>query len=179
MTTSTAPRTLQLPQAAVPRRSFLHLAGFGVASGAMLPLVRRDHDDDSSSRTSEETVLLVRRLINVIATRDSAAIWSMVADNGVIEFPFVNLRFTDEASFDATIGQSLAALDGLRFTDVRFVALADPNAVIAKYRGHATVSFTGKPYEQTYITEAHVRHGKITSYSEYYDTAVLLEAFTL
>jgi ketosteroid isomerase-like protein len=144
----------------------------------MLPLVRRDDDDHTSSGTSRATVQLVRRLINVIATRDSAAIWSMFANDGIVEFPFVNLRFTDMASFDAVIGPSLAALDGLTFTDVSFVALADPNAVIAKYRGHATVSFTGKPYEQSYVTEAHVRHGKITSYSEYYDTAVLNEAFT-
>ncbi|HEY7626501.1 MAG TPA: hypothetical protein VH761_05515, partial [Ilumatobacteraceae bacterium] len=79
---------------------------------------------------------------------------------------------------DAVVGPLLAALDGLTYTEPTFVALADPNGVIAKYHGHATITFTGKSYEQTYITEVHVRHGKIASYAEYFDTAVLNEAMT-
>jgi ketosteroid isomerase-like protein len=50
--------------------------------------------------------------------------------------------------------------------------------VIVKHRGHAVVSFTGKPYDQMYVNEVHVLDGKITSFVEYYDTAVFNEAFT-
>ncbi|MEY2415966.1 MAG: uncharacterized protein QOH53_1300 [Ilumatobacteraceae bacterium] len=144
----------------------------------MLPRGLADHGNEKSSGTSPATIQLVRRLFPVIETRDTAAIWSMFADDGVIEYPFINLRLTDLASFDQTIGPALRALEGLTVTDLTFVATADPNAVIAKYHAHATVNFTGKPYDQTYINELRVRHGKIALYSEYYDTAVFNEAFT-
>ena len=115
--------------------------------------------------------------MHAIESRDTTAIWSFMADDGVIAFPFTGLRFTDFTSFDATIGPLLAQLQGLRFTDLRFERLADPSAVIAKYNGHATVASTGKSYRQTYITEAHVRDGAVRSYTEYFDTAVFNEAF--
>ena len=69
-------------------------------------------------------------------------------------------------------------LPGLTFTDPDLEFLDDPEALIAKYTGHAIVTFTGKSYDQTYITEIHTRNGKVTSYAEYFDTAVLNEAFT-
>ena len=59
-----------------------------------------------------------------------------------------------------------------------FEGLDDPSGVIAKYKGHTVVTFNGKSYDQTYITEIHVRQGKIGSYAEYFDTAVLNEALT-
>ena len=144
----------------------------------MLPRGLADHGNEKSPGTSPATIELVRRLFKVIETRDTTAIWSMFADDGVIEYPFINLRLADFASFDQTIGPALRALDGLTFTDLSFLAMADPNAVIAKYHGHATVNFTGKPYDQTYINELRVRRGKVTLYSEYYDTAMFNEAFT-
>ena len=124
------------------------------------------------------TERLVRHLLQVIESRDTATIWSLFADDGVIEFPFIGLRVTDLASLDATIGQALAVLDGLTFFDLVFEPMADPNAVIVKHKGHAVVSFTGKPYDQMYINEVHVRDGKVASFVEYYDTAVFNEAFT-
>ena len=87
-------------------------------------------------------------------------------------------RYSDFASFDAAIGPLLAALPGLTFTDPDFQFLDDPEALIAKYKGHAIVTFTGKAYDQTYITEIHTRNGKVTYYAEYFDTAVLNAAFT-
>jgi ketosteroid isomerase-like protein len=165
------------PPTPIPRRSFLGFAGAGLAAGALLPLARSDDGNDTSG-TSRATTQVVRRLLHLVESRDSAAIWTLFADDGFLYFPFIDFRIPDEETFAATVGQSLAALDGLTFTDLSFVATADRDAVIAKYRGHATVNFTGKPYEQTYISEAHVRHGKLASYIEYYDTAVFNEAFT-
>jgi hypothetical protein len=149
-----------------------------LAAGFVLPAALLDHSDDRSTGTSRATIRLAQRLFKVIETRDTVAIWNMFADDGVIEYPFIDLRLTEFATFDATIGEALRALDGLTVTDLTFLPLTDPNAVIAKYHATATVSFTGKPYIQTYINEMRVRHGKFTLYSEYYDTAVFNEAFT-
>ena len=132
---------------------------------------RRAEADDGGG--SPEHV--VRQVLHAIESRDTAAIWSFFDDAGVVEFPFFGLRFTGFAEFDAGVGPLLAALDGLTYTEPVFERLDDRNAVIAKYNGHATVF--GKPYNQTYITEVLLRRRKVTSWAEYFDTAVFNGVF--
>ena len=158
------------------RRSFLQLGGAGIAAAAF----GSHHNGGGSGKASEQraTERLVRRLLHAIESGSTSAIWAFIARDGAIEFPFLGTRYTDFASFDAAIGPALAVLPGLTFTDPDLEFLDDPGALIAKYTGHAIVSFTGKAYDQTYITEIHTRNGKVTSLAEYFDTAVLNEAFT-
>ncbi len=164
----------------VPRRSFLQFGGAGLALGTVLtrgvsPGNGGERLMRDQRRRNEE---LVQRLMNTIETGSTAAIWSFFADGGVVEFPFTGARYTDFASFDAALAPFFAALDGFTYTTPAFEALDDPNALIAKYKAHAVVTPTGKTYDQTYITEVHLRRGKVMSWAEYFDTAVLNEAFT-
>jgi len=158
------------------RRSFLQLGGAGIAAAAIRP----NHNGGGSGQSNKQrsTERLVRRLFRAIESGSTPAIWDFFAQDGAIEFPFLGSRYTDFASFDAAIGPLLAVLPGLTFTDLDLQFLDDPESLIAKYKGHAIVTFTGKSYDQTYITEIHTRNGKVTLYSEYFDTAVLNEAFT-
>jgi ketosteroid isomerase-like protein len=163
----------------VPRRSFLQFGASGLAVGAVLARGgKTDEGGDQSRIQQRRTEHVVRRLLHIIETGSTPAIWSFFADDGVVEFPFTGARYSDFASFDAALAPFFAALVGFAYTDPVFESLADPNALIAKYKGHGQVNFTGKAYDQTYITEVHVRHGKVTSWSEYFDTAVLNIAFT-
>jgi ketosteroid isomerase-like protein len=159
----------------LPRRSFLQLGVGGLALGGVLPRVGGGGGDADRSHGGQtrKTEQLVRHLFDVILTRDTAAIWSLFADDGAIEFPFLGLRITDLATLDAVIGPLLAVLDGLTYFDLVFEPMADPHAVIVTHKGHATISFNGKSYDQTYINEVRVRNGKVTLYVEYFDTAVL------
>ncbi|MGZ4792473.1 MAG: nuclear transport factor 2 family protein [Ilumatobacteraceae bacterium] len=164
----------------LPRRSFLQFGGTGLALGAVMTRGGSLHGSSDQSmraqrRRNEE---LVQRLLNTIETGSTSAIWSFFADDGVVEFPFTGARYTDFASFDAALAPFFAALVGFTYTLPLFEPLDDPNALIAKYKAHASINFTGKMYDQTYITEVHVRHGKVASWAEYFDTAVLNEAFT-
>jgi ketosteroid isomerase-like protein len=162
--------------APLARRSFLQYAGAGgLALGMVLSGAGIAEADDGGGGSPEQ---VVRQVLHVIESRDTAAIWAFFGDAGVVEFPFLGLRFASFAEFDAGVGPLLAALDGLTYTEPVFERLDDRDAVIAKYKGHATVNFTGKPYNQTYITEVHLRHRMVTSWAEYFDTAVLNEAFT-
>ncbi len=157
------------------RRSFLQYAGTGgLALGMVLSGTGIAEADDGAGSPEQ----LVRQLLHVIESRDTAAIWSLFDDAGVVEFPFFGLRFTGFAEFDAGVGPIIGALEGLKYTEPVFERLDDHNSVIAKYRGQATVNFTGKPYNQMYITEVHFRRRKATSWAEYFDTAVFNEAFT-
>jgi ketosteroid isomerase-like protein len=161
---------------ALPRRSFLQLGVGGLALGAAL--ASQGNSGDSQGGDRRRTEQIVRRLLHAFESRDTAAIWSFFADDGVFEFPFIGLRVSDFASFDATVGPALTALEGLTFTDLVFEPLADPEALIVKHNGTATVSFTGKPLAEMYVNVAHLRRGKVTSFAVYYDTAVFNEAFT-
>jgi hypothetical protein len=134
--------------------------------------------DASQGGPRRRTEAVVRQFLDTIQTRSTSAIWDEVAEGGSIEFPFLGATFTDFASFDAVIGPLLAVLGGLTYSGFAFEGLEDPNALIAKYTGHAVVTFNGKSYDQTYITEVHVRRGKIASYAEYFNTAMLNEALT-
>ncbi len=153
------------------RRSFLRYAGTGLAFGTVLSRGGIAEADGGGGSPEQ----LVRQLLHVIESRDAAAIWRFFDDAGVVEFPFFGLRFTGFAEFNAGVGPLLAALEGLIYTNPVFERLDDQKAVIAKYKGHATVG--GRPYNQTYITEVHMRRGKVTSWAEYFDTAVFNAVF--
>ncbi len=146
------PSTQGGPSTPFPRRSFLQFGG--VALGVLAVGSTRDNgvadgqmvvDGQVHTAEGRPTEMVVRRLLHSIESGDTAAIWGFFTKDGVIEFPFAGIRFTDFASFDAAVGPLLAVLKGLTFTDLVFEQLADPNAVITKYKGHATVTFNGKP----------------------------------
>jgi len=157
------------------RRSFLHLGVGGLALGGVLSRGGGTTGNTGGSHGGQtrRTEVVVRRLFDVIQTRDTAAIWAMFAEGGVIDFPFLGLRIADLATLDATIGPLIAVLDGLTYFDFAFEPLGDPHGVIVTHKGHAVISFNGKSYDQTYINEVHVRGDQITRYVEYFDTAVL------
>jgi uncharacterized protein len=159
------------------RRTVLHLSATGAAvafAGGASGLGMTRARSGQRARTQQ----VARRFLDAIATTDSSAIWAMLAPGAPIDFPFLRLRITDQATFDVTVGPVLADLSGLTFSEPDFVDLLDENAAILRYTGHAIVGSTGKPYDQTYISEIHVHRTKVTSYSEYFDTAVINEAFT-
>jgi ketosteroid isomerase-like protein len=162
----------------VPRRSFLQFGAGGLALAAGVSGTGFADRDGGESHGGDRrrTEEVFRNLFRVIQTRDTAAIWNLIADGGVVAFPFLGYEFTDFAAFDATVGPLLAVLGGLTYSEPDIEPLADPKGLIAKYTGHAVITFNGKEYNQTYITEVHVRRRTIASYAEYFDTAVLEKA---
>jgi ketosteroid isomerase-like protein len=163
----------------LPRRSFLQLGVGGLAAGAV---AARGGHNDSDNRSLQgirrRTERVVRQLYRAFDSRDTSAIWSFFADDGVFEFPFIGLRAVGFESFDEQLAGSFAALEGLKNSDFVFEPLADPEALIVRHNATATVSFTGKPLNEMYLDVAHLRHGKVTSFAVYYDTAVFNEAIT-
>jgi|GEM_PF-3857579 len=162
------------------RRSFLHLGVGGLAAAGVLSRATSVGAGGDRAHTAEvrRTEQAVRQLFDVIQTGDTAAIWALFADDGVIEFPFLGLRITDFATLDAAIGPLLAVLGDLTYFDFVFEPLADPHGVIVTHKGHAVITFNNKSYDQTYINDVRVRNGRITLYVEYFDTAVLNAALT-
>jgi ketosteroid isomerase-like protein len=159
------------------RRSLLQ---FGVA-GLGLAAAGRMTGGGSGAHLSgpqRRTQLVAARLLRTIPTGDTAAMWAQFATGGFIEFPLLGTRISDFATFEAAVGPLFAQLPDLAFSEPAFEPMDDPSVVIAKFTGHATVTFTGKAYNQTYLSQIRVHRDKVVSYAEYFDTAVLNEAFT-
>lgn len=166
--------------APLARRSFLHLGVGGLALAGGLSQAGNLSGGAGASHGGDNrrTEAAARHLFDVIQTGDTAAIWSLFADGGVIEFPFLGLRITDLDTLNATIGPLLAVLGGLTYFDFVFEPLGDPHGVMVTHKGHAVITFNGKSYDQTYLNVVRVRDGMITSFVEYFDTAVLNAALT-
>jgi ketosteroid isomerase-like protein len=160
------------------RRSLLQFGAVGVGL-AVARRAPRDGFGADLSGPQRHTQLVAGRLLQTIPTGDLAAMWAQFATGGFVEFPFLGVRISDFTTFEAAVGPLFAQLPDLRFSQPVFVPMADPNVVMATFTGHATVTFTGKPYDQTYLSVVRVHRDKVQSYTEYFDTAVLNEAFTL
>lgn len=100
-------------------------------------------------------------------------------DDIVMEFPFgtdlgLPPRVEGKADSIALFQNTLKAL-GLVFSDIQLAGMADPNFVLAQYKG--TGSFAGKPYNQSYITVVEYRDGKLALYREFFDTKIVADVF--
>ena len=125
-----------------------------------------------------EARTIALQFLNAVASRDCDRILGLCSDQVVFEWPMVNERVTDPEVFRAQVAPVLAPMEGLTFHDVVVDDMSSPNEVTLRYRGSATMSTTGRPYRQTYISQIHVDEGKVTLFREYYNPAVLSEALT-
>ena len=78
-------------------------------------------------------------------------------------------------AYCAGLFQTVVDKLGLAFSDIEILGMADPNLVLAQYKGKG--AFGSTPYNQTYITLLEFRDGKLILYREYVDTQVVAAAF--
>ncbi len=165
----------------VARRAVLKVgaAALGAVTIAAAPAGIASAGGPSDRARRRNTQRVARRLLDAIASGDLARMWSFLDRGGVVSQPFTNTTITDFATFQSTFSGFFSVAQGLQFTDPKFVDLLDPDATIAKYQAHALITSTGRAYDQTYITEFHVRGDKVMLYVEYFDTFVLYESLGL
>jgi uncharacterized protein len=132
--------------------------------------------EDADVRDQVRTVALA--FLDAVASRDCDRILAMCADDVVFEWPMTKARISDFGDFRAIVGPVIAPLDGLVFHDVVVDEMLDPNEITLRYEGSATISTTGKPYRQTYVTQIQVNGGKVQRFREYFDRLALSEAMT-
>ena len=96
-----------------------------------------------------------------------------------MEFPFgeaVGLPPRIEGKAQCSgLFQIVAQKLGLVFSDIEIAGMADPDRVLATYKGKGAFGTT--PYNQSYITLLEFRDGKLILYREYVDTQVVAAAF--
>ena len=75
----------------------------------------------------------------------------------------------------AGLFQLVATKLGLVFSDIEILGMADPNLILAQYRGEG--AFGDTPYRQKYITLLRFQDEQLVLYREFVDTQVVAEAF--
>jgi len=163
------------------RRSILKLTGVGLAGAlfAAAPSTIAAAGGPSANDQRRRTQRVMRKLLDAIASGDLARMWSFFDCGGVVSQPFTGTVITDFAAFQDAFAGFFSVAQGLAFSNISFIDQADPNSTIATYNGHALITSTGRPYDQTYITRIQVRGDKVMQYTEYFDTFVLYSALGL
>ena len=106
----------------------------------------------------------------------------LFADNAVVEFPYAPSvdrphRLEGKAAIGRYFRGALEIFRDLEFRGLRLHESVDAGAIIAEVHGSATISTTGRRYEQDYVMFFRVHGGKIVAYREYWNPIPALRAF--
>jgi ketosteroid isomerase-like protein len=115
--------------------------------------------------------------------RDMQRWIELFADEAVVEFPYapalgVTSRLEGKEAIDRHFRGILESFQDLVFRDVRRYRTTDPDVTIAEAHGSATITTTGKRYEQDYVWVLKTKRGKIVLYREYWSPVAAREAFS-
>ncbi|API59817.1 hypothetical protein BSL82_11230 [Tardibacter chloracetimidivorans] len=106
---------------------------------------------------------------------------NMFSDDAVWEMPFMPAPLEKAIPGRALIGHFLdwffAAVPDMRISDRVVHPTLDPNLFVIEFKANATVTMTGKPYNQTYILNMQIRDGKLALLREHFDSMVVWESF--
>ena len=115
-------------------------------------------------------------------TSDIEAALALFAEDAVVEFPYAPsiqrpARLDGKAAIAPYFREVTALLVDLGFHDIELVPAADPEVVVMRAHGAATIVPTGKHYEQDYVFFIRIRGEKVVSYREYWNPLPVIEAF--
>ncbi|MDB5613170.1 MAG: phenazine biosynthesis family protein [Devosia sp.] len=134
----------------------------------------------SKSRQDGKFRALLRTTLgdNLVATANSFV--EMMAEDGVMEFPYVTANEPIQLRGREAVRQHLASLAGLidieSFHDLVVHRSQTPGVFILQMNCTGTAVTTGLPYNQRYISVITVAGGYIVSYLDYWNPLVLTEA---
>lgn len=122
---------------------------------------------------------VVRRLLEAVGSLDLEAAGALLADDLVLELPFRHdggprrMEGPEAQRFIRSLPKLLARLG---FPDVVVHGSLPSGPVVAEYRSDG-LTLAGRPYPNTYVGFFEVRDGRVTTWREYFDPAVVAAAF--
>src|SRR3546814_18593505 len=106
---------------------------------------------------------------------------NMFSDDAVWEMPCRPPPLDKDIPGRALIGLFrdwfFAAVPDMLISDRVVHPTLDPNLFVIEFKAKATVTMTGKPYNQTYILNMQFRDGKLALLREHFDSMVVWESF--
>jgi ketosteroid isomerase-like protein len=108
-----------------------------------------------------------------VGTNDSGALLDLCADDVVFEFPFAPPGRPARVEGKPALGDYLKGISGrMRLEGVSNLEIHEtvkPEVAIIEMTMTGTVTATGAPYEQSYVSVLTVRDGLIVRYRDYWN----------
>ncbi|MBX7482159.1 nuclear transport factor 2 family protein [Qipengyuania qiaonensis] len=144
-------------------------------------------DEPAPYLRRQRSQAIVRQFLVGLEAKDMDQVNAVWAEDAVQEMPFAprGVGFPNrvegrEALLRRYSGWPQNALDPDYTSELRFLPSADPDLVIAEFRGTTHIVPTGRTYDQRYIGVFQIDDdGKIALFREYFDPTVFVEAFAL
>lgn len=119
---------------------------------------------------------LLKRGLGDLLAPDATDFTTMMAEDGVMEFPYAPPGGVHSLKGRAELGAYLERLGGvielLSFSEPRVHRTTDPGVVVLEFTARGRGVKTGNPYEQAYISVVTVRDGYIERYRDYWNPLV-------
>jgi uncharacterized protein len=120
---------------------------------------------------------MLRRTLGEHLKPDAQTFVEMVAEDGVMEFPFAlpsARRVEGREALAAHIAFLAGRIEFLSVSDVVKHATGDPEVFILEFAGSGRAVATGEPFEQRYISVIRLRDGHIVHYTDYWNPLAVL-----
>ncbi|MDY0969224.1 MULTISPECIES: nuclear transport factor 2 family protein [Sphingomonas] len=123
---------------------------------------------------------LLRQTLGDRIDADASSFVEMMAEDGVMEFPYSPAGLPTRLEGRAAIATHLMGLSEIIAFDRMGAAVVhpstDPNVVIIEFEGFGRGVATGEPYDQRYVSVIRTAGGRIVHYRDYWNPLVVLRA---
>jgi uncharacterized protein len=123
---------------------------------------------------------MLRKALGDRIDADASTFVEMVADDGVMEFPYSPPGFPTRLDGRVAVARHLEGLGDViafdRMGEPTVHPSTDPNVVIIEFEGFGRGVATGEPYDQSYVSVIRTGGGRIVHYRDYWNPLVLLRA---
>jgi ketosteroid isomerase-like protein len=123
---------------------------------------------------------MLRDALGARINPDAPGFVEMMADDGVMEFPYAPAGMPTRLEGRAAIAAHLERIGGMIAFDRMGTAVVhpstDPDLVVIEFEGFGRGVATGEPYDQRYISVIRTAGGRITHYRDYWNPLVVLRA---
>lgn len=132
------------------------------------------------TETVQSFSAMLRKALGDRIDPDAGSFVDMMAENGVMEFPYAPPGFSIRLEGREAIRQHLAGVGDMiafdRVGEPTVYSSTDPDMVIIEFEGFGRGVSTGEPYDQRYISVIRTQGGRILHYRDYWNPIVLLRA---
>jgi ketosteroid isomerase-like protein len=123
---------------------------------------------------------MLRRALGDRIAPDAGSFVEMMAEDGVMEFPYSPGGLPTRLEGREAIATHLDGLSRIIAFDRMGEAVVhpstDPNVVIIEFEGFGRGVTTDEPYDQRYVSVIHTAAGRIVHYRDYWNPLVVLRA---
>ncbi|KTE02770.1 hypothetical protein ATE68_06920 [Sphingopyxis sp. H038] len=123
---------------------------------------------------------MLRKALGDRLAPEAATFLDMLADDGVMEFPYAPPGLATRLDGKAAIAQHLEGLADMiafdRMSEPTVHATTDPDVTIVEVEGFGRGVTTGESYDQRHISVIQTDAGRIVHYRDYWNPLVVVRA---